>query len=302
MGTTLQFDGLTKRFGTALVVDGLTAQVRPGAVTGFLGPNGAGKTTSLRMLLGLVTPTAGTATFDGRRYAELAEPAREVGTLLEATGFHPGRSARDHLRVLATAAALPSTAPDRVLELVGMTEHARRSVGGYSLGMRQRLGLAAALLGDPPVLVLDEPANGLDPQGIRWLREFLRTLAAQGRTVLVSSHVLSEVEQTVDDVLVLSAGRLVRSGSVDALRAEAGTATHVVSPDADRLAAALRADGHTPRPADDGGLLVDAPAERVGELAAEHGLVLHRLAERGTALEDVFLQLTGQARTPEVTS
>ena len=295
MSTTLRFEGLTKRFGTTLAVDDLTAEVRPGAVTGFLGPNGAGKTTSLRMLLGLVTPTAGTATFDGKRYAELTAPAREVGTLLEATGFHPGRSARDHLRVIAMAAGLPAGAPDRALDLVGMTEHAGRKVGGYSLGMRQRLGLAAALLGDPPVLVLDEPANGLDPQGIRWLRGFLRALAAEGRTVVVSSHVLSEVEQTVDDVLVVTRGRLVRQGSIASLRAEAGGGTHVVSPDRVRLAALLAEAGHPVHEHPAGGLVVDASPAQVGELAARDGLVLHRLAEQQGGLEEVFLQLTGPA-------
>ena len=295
MSTTLRFEALTKRFGATLAVDDLTAEVRPGAVTGFLGPNGAGKTTSLRMLLGLVTPTAGTATFDGKPYAELTAPAREVGTLLEATGFHPGRSARDHLRVIATAAGLPAGAPDRVLDLVGMTEHAGRKVGGYSLGMRQRLGLAAALLGDPPVLVLDEPANGLDPQGIRWLRGFLRALAAEGRTVVVSSHVLSEVEQTVDDVLVVTRGRLVRQGSIASLRAEAGGGTHVVSPDRVRLAALLAEAGHPVHEHPAGGLVVDASPAQVGELAARDGLVLHRLADQQGGLEEVFLQLTGPA-------
>jgi ABC-2 type transport system ATP-binding protein len=294
VGTTLQFDRLTKRFGSTLAVDGLTAQVRPGAVTGFLGPNGAGKTTSLRMLLGLVAPTAGTATFDGKRYDELTEPARQVGTLLEATGFHPGRSARDHLRVLATAASLPAQSPERVLELVGMTEYAGRSVGGFSLGMRQRLGLAAALLGDPPVLVLDEPANGLDPQGIRWLRGFLRGLAAEGRTILVSSHVLSEMEQTAHDVLVLTRGRLVRQGSIAELKAEAAAGTRVKSPDASRLAELLRAAGHDVTELFSDELAVHSAAAAVGEVAAAGGVVLHRLAEQG-GLEDVFLQLT----TPE---
>ncbi len=296
MSTTVQLDGLTKRFGPTLAVDGLTATVRPGRVTGFLGPNGAGKTTSLRMLLGLVRPTSGTATFDGRTYAQLTAPTREVGTLLEATGFHPGRSARDHLRVLAAAARLAPGRPDDVLELVGLTDAARRKVGGFSLGMRQRLGLAAALLGDPPVLVLDEPANGLDPQGIRWLRGFLRGLAEQGRTVLVSSHVLPEVEQTADDVLVLAAGRLVRAGTLAELQSEGGGGTRVRTPDGERLVQLLTEAGLPGRWLGPEELMVQAPPAAVGELAAQHGVVLHRLAEAAGGLEDVFLSLTGETR------
>jgi ABC-2 type transport system ATP-binding protein len=292
MSTTLILDGLTKRFGSTLAVDGLTARVRPAAVTGFLGPNGSGKTTTLRMLLGLVRPTAGTATFDGRRYDELEHPAREVGTLLEATGFHPGRTARDHLRVLATAARVPAPRVDEVLSVVGLPDAAGRKVGGFSLGMRQRLGLAVALLGDPPVLVLDEPANGLDPAGTRWLREFLRSLAAEGRTVLVSSHVLPEVEQTADDVLVIAAGRLVRAGSLEALRTEGGGGTRVRSPEADRLASLLDAEGLRGRYLGTDELEVQAVPARVGEVAAAHGIVLHKLTESAGGLEDVFLQIT----------
>jgi len=293
MGTTVRFDALTKRFGAVTAVDGLSATVRPGVVTGFLGPNGAGKTTTLRMLLGLVTPTSGTATFDGRPYSALAEPVREVGTLLEATGFHPGRNARDHLRVLTVAAGLPTDTPDRVLDLVGLAADVRRKVGGYSLGMRQRLGLAAALLGDPPVLVLDEPANGLDPQGIRWLRTFLRQLADEGRTVLISSHVLSEVEQTADDVLVLHRGRRVRTGTMKQLRAEAGGGTSVRSPQADRLAELLTAAGIEVRRIGDDEIVVQATASVVGELASANAVTLHRLVESQGGLEEVFLQLTG---------
>ncbi len=295
MGTTLLLEGLTKRFGGTLAVDGLTATVHPGRVTGFLGPNGAGKTTTLRMLLGLVRPTAGSATFDGKRYDELDAPTREVGTLLESTGFHPGRSARDHLRVLTTAAGLPATRSEEVLALVDLTEAAHRKVGGFSLGMRQRLGLAAALLGDPPVLVLDEPANGLDPQGIRWLRTFLRELAEQGRTVLVSSHVLPEVEQTADDVLVLAHGRLVRSGSLAELQTEGGGGTTVRTPDGERLVEALTAAGLPGRWLGPQEILVSAPPAAVGELAAKHGVVLHRLAETAGGLEDIFLSLTNPA-------
>ena len=288
--TTLAFDGLTKRFGPTVVVNGLTATVRPGRVTGFLGPNGAGKTTTLRMLLGLVTPTSGTATFDGRPYASLTSPLEQVGTLLEATGFHPGRTARDHLRVLTTAAGLPRDRPDEVLRTVDLEVAASKKVGQFSLGMRQRLGLAAALLGDPPVLVLDEPANGLDPQGIRWLRDFLRARAAEGRTVLVSSHVLPEVEQTADDVLVLSRGRLVRSGTVAELQGGVG-ATRVRSPQGEQLEAVL-AEAGLGVERDGADLLVSAPPPAVGALAAEHGLVLHLLTERAGGLEDAFLEMT----------
>jgi ABC-2 type transport system ATP-binding protein len=206
--SALEVHRLTKRFGAVTAVDDLTFAVRPGTVTGFLGPNGAGKTTTLRMLLGLVTPTSGTATIGGRRYAEIHDPLRQVGAVLEASSFHPGRSARDHLRVLCAAAGLPASRADDALRQVGLAEAAGRRVGGFSLGMRQRLGLASALLGEPGVLILDEPANGLDPEGIRWLRGFLRHLADGGRTVLVSSHVLAEVAQTVDDVVIIATGRL----------------------------------------------------------------------------------------------
>jgi ABC-2 type transport system ATP-binding protein len=294
MATTLILKGLTKRFGETLAVDDLSVTISPGRVTGFLGPNGAGKTTTLRMLLGLVRPTSGTATFDGRRYDELDAPTREVGTLLEATGFHPGRGARDHLRVLATAAQLPASRVDEVLALVGLTAEADRKVGGYSLGMRQRLGLAAALLGDPPVLVLDEPANGLDPQGIRWLRGFLRSMAAEGRTVLVSSHVLPEVAQTADDVVVLARGRLVRSGALAELQSGGGTT--VRTPDVERFVTLLAEAGLSGRRLDGAELLVQAPTAQVGELAAAHGIVLHRLAETAGGLEDVFLSLTGEGQ------
>ena len=292
MATTLLLEGLTKRFGETLAVDHLTVTIQPGRVTGFLGPNGAGKTTTLRMLLGLVRPTSGTATFDGRRYDELTSPTREVGTLLEATGFHPGRNARDHLRVLATAAELPRSRVEEVLALVGLTAEAGRKVGGYSLGMRQRLGLAAALLGDPAVLVLDEPANGLDPQGIRWLRSFLRGLAREGRTVLVSSHVLPEVEQTADDVVVLTRGRLVRSGALTDLQSGGGTT--VRTPDLERFVSLLAGAGLSARRLDSTDVLVQAPTAQVGELAAQHGVVLHQLAETSGGLEDVFLSLTGE--------
>jgi ABC-2 type transport system ATP-binding protein len=206
-GQTLVFDGVTKRFGSVAAVSDLDFTVEPGRVTGFLGPNGAGKTTTLRMLLGLISATSGTATIGGKRYRDLDRPMHVVGASLEAS-FHPGRSGRDHLGVVATAAGIPTSRVEAVLEQTGMSPYANRRVGGYSLGMKQRLGLATALLGDPGVLVLDEPINGLDPEGIRWIRTFLQALAAEGRTILVSSHLLSEVRQTVDDVVVIAGGRL----------------------------------------------------------------------------------------------
>ena len=239
--SAVELSGLTKSYGDVLAVDDVSAVVRPGEVTALLGPNGAGKTTTLRMVLGLVAPSSGTATIGGRRYDELPDPVREVGAVLEASGCHPGRTALDHLRVLATAARLPKDAPGRVLAETGLAADARRRVGEFSLGMRQRLGLAAAMLGDPAVLVLDEPTNGLDPPGVRWLRGYVRRLADQGRTVLLSSHALSEVEQTADHVLVIVNGRLVRSSSLAAVRAEAGVGSRVRTPDPDRLTTALDA-------------------------------------------------------------
>ena len=289
MTSAIELNGLTKSFGAVLAVDEVSAVALPGQVTALLGPNGAGKTTTLRMLLGLVAPDRGTATFDGRRYDELPDPVRQVGAVLEASGYHPGRTALDHLRVLATASGLPQDAPGRVLAETGLAADARRRVGQFSLGMRQRLGLAAAMLGDPAVLVLDEPTNGLDPPGVRWLRGYLRRLADKGRTVLLSSHALSEVELTADHVLVLAHGRLLRSSTLAALRAEAGVGSRVRTPDPDRLGAALDAAGHRYRPTDEG-LAVDATPEQVGELAAQHGVVLHGLV--GTAdLEQAFFRL-----------
>ena len=291
MTAMIELQGLTKRFGSTVAVDDLSASIGSGSVTAFLGPNGAGKTTTLRMLLGLVAPTAGTATIDGKRYCELAEPVREVGALLEASGFHPGRTAIDHLRGLAVAARLPPDAPMRALAEVGLASDAKRKVGAFSLGMRQRLGFAAAILGEPRVLVLDEPSNGLDPQGIRWLRGYLRELADNGRTVFVSSHVLAEVEQIADKVLMIASGRVVRSSGLAELRAEAGVLTAVRSPEVDRLRALLEAAGYRVRAVAQDELVVDGRPEAVGELAAAQQIVLHRLFETG-GLEDVFIRLT----------
>jgi ABC-2 type transport system ATP-binding protein len=296
----IELGGLSKSFGNVRAVDDVTAAVQPGKVTAFLGPNGAGKTTTLRMLLGLVAPTAGTATIDGRRYDELPDPIRQVGAVLESSGCHPGRTALDHLRILATAARLSKQAPRRVLDETGLADDARRRVGEFSLGMRQRLGLAAAMLGDPAVLVLDEPTNGLDPQGIRWLRGYLRQLADEGRTVLVSSHALSEVEQTADHVLLIVKGRLIRSSPLAALRAESGVGCRVRTPEPERLSAVLAVAGHRVR-LEDEDLCVDAAPELVGELAATHRIVLHRLNPTAR-LEEAFFRLTDQSAHVDDTS
>ena len=296
MGVAIELTGLTKRFGNLVAVDDITAVALPGKVTALLGPNGAGKTTTLRMLLGLVAPSRGTATFGGSRYGELPHPVRQVGAVLESSGCHPGRTALDHLRVHATATGLSPDGPARVLAETGLAEDARRRVGQFSLGMRQRLGLATAMLGDPEVLVLDEPTNGLDPPGIRWLREYLRSLADEGRTVLLSSHVLSEVEQIADHVLVLAHGRLIRSAGLAELRREAEVACRVRTPDPARLCTILDAAGYPFRRADEE-LDVDATPQQVGELAAQHGVVLHGLA--GAAdLERVFFRLVQESEPP----
>jgi ABC-2 type transport system ATP-binding protein len=293
----IELNGLTKSFGEVLAVDDVSAVALPGQVTALLGPKGAGKPTALRMLLGLVAPSSGAATFGGRRYDELPDPVRQVGAVLEASGYHPGRTALDHLRILATASRLPPDACERVLAETGLASDARRRVGGFSLGMRQRLGLAAAMLGDPGVLVLDEPTNGLDPPGVRWLRGYLRRLADEGRTVLMSSHALSEVELIADHVLVLAHGRLLRSSSLAALRAEAGVGSMVRTPHQDRLCAALDAADLRYRRTDEG-LAVDATPEQVGELAGQYGIVLHALV--GTAdLEQAFFRLIQESSPVE---
>ncbi|HYY80981.1 MAG TPA: ABC transporter ATP-binding protein [Actinomycetes bacterium] len=289
----ITIEGLTKRFGEVVAVDGLSFEVDQGTVVGFLGPNGAGKTTTLRMLLGLVAPTAGAARIHGRPYRELAEPVRQVGAVLEASSFHPGRSARDHLRVVAAAAGLPSARADQVLAQVGLADAAGRRVGGFSLGMRQRLGLAAALLGDPQVLVLDEPANGLDPEGVHWLRGLLRHLADQGHTVLVSSHVLAEVAQTVDQVVIIARGRLVTQSTLAALTARTDQLVRVRTPQAESLRALLAAQDVR---ADLGGpeqvVAAGTTTEAVGRAAAAAGIVIYEMGAERSNLEEVFLELT----------
>ncbi|MBA3797715.1 MAG: ABC transporter ATP-binding protein [Geodermatophilaceae bacterium] len=304
--TRIVVSDLSKRFGSVTAVDQLSFVVEPGQVTGFLGPNGAGKTTTLRMALGLITPDSGTATYGGTPYSALSQPASRVGAVLE-TAFHPGRSGRSHLRVYCAAAGLPDERADAVLAQVGMTDAAKRKTGGYSLGMRQRLGLASALLGDPEVLILDEPANGLDPEGIQWLRNFLQHLAHdQGRTILVSSHLLAEVQQTVDRIVIIAGGRLVREGTIAELADPAHASVHVRSPNAASLQEALVGAGatvETPQPEE---LTVRGlPIAAIGHLAYTSGAELHELRTASTDLEEIYFRLTAgqeEFKATEVTS
>jgi ABC-2 type transport system ATP-binding protein len=296
MTAVVEVESLTKRFGEVGAVTDLSFELDAGTITGFLGPNGAGKTTTLRMILGLVAPTSGRALVFDRPYAQLPSAALRIGAVLEATDFHPGRTGRDHLRMLGQAVDVPDSRADEVLRLVELGDAARRRVKGYSLGMRQRLGLAAALLGDPELLILDEPANGLDPEGVRWLRDFLRHLAAEGRTVLISSHVLAEVAQTVDRVLIINHGRLVLSSPLAELTAGAGGAVRVRSGDPHRLAKALHEEALQVTTGTDHALLVGgASSERVGEIAFAAGIPLHELVNDAGLLEDIFLELTSEA-------
>lgn len=285
---------LSKTFGTVKAVDNLSFSVPAGTITGFLGPNGAGKTTTLRCLLGLIGPTSGTATIGGRAYVDLPHPSATVGAMLEASSFHPARSGRNHLRVYCMVNGFPDRRADEVLDVVGLAKAAGQKVRGYSMGMRQRLGLAAALLGDPKVLILDEPANGLDPEGIAWLRRFLRRMAEDGRTVLVSSHVLSEVEQTVDNVVIINRGTLVRQGSIAELAEHEGLTVLVRGPDLDRLAAVLPDRATAVRR--DGTLRVTGlTTDELGHLAFTERIELHELSAERSDLEEIFLALTGEA-------
>jgi ABC-2 type transport system ATP-binding protein len=291
----VQSDSLSKRYGKVLAVDDLSFNIESGTITGFLGPNGAGKSTTLRMLLGLAKPTGGHATIFGEPYDQLETPALRVGAVLEATDFHPGRSGRDHLRMLTRAVGLPDTRVDEVLSLVELQSAAKRRVKGYSLGMRQRLGLAAALLGNPDLLVLDEPANGLDPEGVRWLRDFLRDFASGGRTVLVSSHVLAEVAQTVDQVLIINHGRLVTESTLDDLTARVGGVVRVRSPQLEQLAGALQREGIITTMSNDHALLAQGTTrERVGDVSFAAGVAIYELVTEGSTLEEIFLDLTSE--------
>jgi ABC-2 type transport system ATP-binding protein len=292
MAHAIEVSGLTKRFGPVLAVDDLSFTADEGRVVGFLGPNGAGKTTTLRMLLGLVNPTSGRATVNDSRYVELADPIHTVGSVLDGGMFHPGRTGRNHLRALAKAAGIGDARVDELLQLVALNDAANRRAGGYSLGMRQRLGLATALLGDPRVLVLDEPANGLDPQGIRWLRDFLRTLANEGRAVLVSSHVLAEVAQTADDVVVINRGKSVAQAPLAEIMARSGGGMKVAGPDVRKLGDILHAQGAQVS-GDSAEILVkDRSGEQIGRLIAEHRLVISELAATGSSLEEIYFELT----------
>ncbi|MET0801796.1 MAG: ATP-binding cassette domain-containing protein [Actinomycetota bacterium] len=293
VGPAVEVRGLTKRFGDIDAVQSLSFSVPRGQVTGFLGPNGAGKTTTMRIVLGLAAPTEGEARVLGVPYAALPRPLARIGAMLETTGAHPGRSGRDHLRIAAMSGDLPASRVDAVLDQVAMRDYADRKVGGYSSGMRQRLGMATALLGDPEVLVLDEPGNGLDPAGVAWLREFLRAFAGAGRTVLVSSHLLAEMSQTVDRLVVIDRGRLVVEGPVDAITSSVGDDVVVRSPDPARLVAAIAAEGGTVSASGDSLSVTGVPIERIGEIAAKEGVILHELRRREATLEQAFLRLTG---------
>ncbi|WP_326557166.1 ABC transporter ATP-binding protein [Micromonospora sp. NBC_01796] len=284
---------LTKRYGGTVAVDGLSFTVRPGTVTGFLGPNGAGKSTTMRLLLGLDTPTAGTATIHGHPYAKLRHPMRRVGTLLDANAVQGNRSALNHLRWLARSNRIEPARVTRVLEEVGLAGVARKAVGGFSLGMRQRLGIAAALLGEPDVLVLDEPVNGLDPDGVRWIRDMLRSYAAEGGTVLLSSHLMSEMQLTADQLLIIGRGRLIADTSVRELAEQFTEGVLVRSARPEELAGVLRAAGGEITTAANGGLTVRGlDQQRIGNLAAENGIPIYEAAVRSASLEDAYLSLT----------
>ena len=290
----IELRGLTKRYGDKTAVDGLTFQVRPGVVTGFLGPNGAGKSTTMRMILGLDRPTAGTATVGGREYAGFAAPLHEVGALLEARAVHTSRSAYNHLRALAATHGIPRRRVDEVIDLVGLDDVARKRAGSFSLGMGQRLGIASALLGDPPTIILDEPVNGLDPEGIRWVRDLLKGLAAEGRTVFISSHLMSEMALTAEHVVVVGRGRLIADTSVEELISGASVNTVLVrSPEAQRLRAALAGPDVTIS-SEESGLLevVGLDAAHIGDVARDLGVAVHELTPQRASLEEAFMTMT----------
>ncbi|MFE4359469.1 ATP-binding cassette domain-containing protein [Kitasatospora xanthocidica] len=293
----IEIERLTKRYGATTAVDQLTFTVRPGTVTGFLGPNGAGKSTTLRMILGLDTPTGGSATVAGVPFANRPRGLRHVGALLDAGDVHGGRSARAHLSALARSNRIPLRRVDEVLAEVGLGKAAGRRIGGYSLGMKQRLGIAGALLGDPPVLLFDEPLNGLDPEGVLWVRGLFRRLAAEGRTVFVSSHMMAEMEHTADRLVVIGRGRLIADESLAEFSARnAVSSVAVRGPELASLAGVLRAEGAEVRLTEPGfGTVTGMPAERIGELALRHGVVLHELAARTSSLESAFMSLTADS-------
>ncbi|MGH9300209.1 MAG: ABC transporter ATP-binding protein, partial [Acidimicrobiales bacterium] len=289
--------GLAKRYGSTVAVDQLSFEVRPGKVTGFLGPNGSGKSTTMRMIMGLDHPDAGSVTIDGRRYRDLAWPLREAGALLEAKSVHPGRTAFNHLSALAQTNNIPRSRVNEVLELVGLESVARKRAGTFSLGMGQRLGIAAALLGDPPVLLFDEPVNGLDPEGIRWVRTLLKHLAREGRTVFVSSHLMSEMALTADHLVVIGRGRLIAEQTVaDFVAQSSGQLVHVLTPQTEQLTAALTKAGAQVVPAPDGRLEASGlTPSQIGDLAASLGIALHELTPERASLEDAFMELTAES-------
>ena len=286
--------GLTKRYGDKTAVDDVTFQVMPGTVTGFLGPNGAGKSTTMRMIVGLDHPTAGSVTVNGKPYAAHKAPLREVGVLLDAKAVHTGRSAYNHLRAMAATHGIPKRRVREVIELTGLEQVASKRVGGFSLGMGQRLGIAAALLGDPKTLILDEPVNGLDPEGVKWVRTMVRYLASQGRTVFISSHLMSEMSQTADHLLVIGRGRIIASGPIDEVIGSARQATiRVVTPDPDLLSRRLMEQGGQVTVQEPGRLQVTALTHvQIGEIAAASGVTLHELTPMNASLEDAYLSLT----------
>lgn len=291
----IELSGLTKSFGRTRAVDDLTCTIEPGVVTGFLGPNGAGKTTTMRMILGLDRPTSGTATIGGKRYRDLTDPLCTVGALLDAKQVHPGRSARNHLRWIAAANGIPVTRVDEVLDVVGLESVADRSAGTLSLGMGQRLGIAVALLGDPAVLLFDEPVNGLDPEGIRWVRTLMRALAAEGRTVFVSSHLLAEMANTADRLVVIGRGKLIAATDVASFVSGSGSGTVLVrSPQLEKFAGLLSEAGIEAKTGPDGASLAvrGAAIDVIGELAARNAITLHELSTHRASLEEAYLKLT----------
>lgn len=292
----LKIDHLTKRYGATLAVNDLDFEVKPGVVTGFLGPNGSGKSTTMRVIIGLDRPTSGRATINGQTYDQLKAPLREVGALLDAKALDPSRSARNHLRALALANRIPFKRVDEVLEFVGVASVANKKVGGFSLGMSQRLGIAGALLGDPGVLLFDEPVNGLDPEGIRWIRDFFRSLAKEGRTVFVSSHLMSEMAVSADQIIVIGRGKFITSGTVDDLTANAAGTVLVRSSDPLRLTQVLNEAHGVVEPVNDAGLSVAGlTSDQVGEAAFAAGIVVHELTPQRASLEDVFMDLTADS-------
>ena len=292
----IKIDHLTKRYGSTLAVNDLDFEVKPGVVTGFLGPNGSGKSTTMRIILGLDGPTSGQASINGQRYADLKDPMREVGALLDAKAVHPGRTARNHLRALAASNQIKASRVDEVLDFVGISSVANKKVGNYSLGMSQRLGIAGALLGDPGILLFDEPVNGLDPEGIKWIREFFRTLANQGRTVFVSSHLMSEMAVSADEIIVIGRGKFITSGSIDDLTKTAKGTVLVRGSDHDKLASVIASHHGIVHESNDKGLVIgDLSSDEVGQIAFDAGITVFKLVPQRASLEEVFMDLTADS-------